>query len=91
MRTAAKVCGLLAAAVLLQGSSCSAVPPPSYKLAEPRAGLMSPIEPLRPILEGEDLYQSNAELRAQYARTATKAAGLQKYVRVILKKQKGAP
>ena len=82
---------IICAFITLMHSGCAGVNPPSYRLDPPRSALMSAVEPLKPVLEGEDLYQSNAELRAQYARTATKAAGLQKYVRVILKKQKGAP
>ena len=82
---------LICALLTVMLTACAGPNAPSYKLDPPRPALMAPIEPLKPVLEGEDLYQENAELRAQYARTATKAAGLQKYVRVILKKQKDAP
>lgn len=72
-------------------TGCSSVAPPSYKLEPPRAALMKAPEPLPAIAEGDDLYEENARLRASYARTAGQAVGLQKYVRVILKKQKGSP
>ena len=80
---------ILCAAIILSG--CSTTPAPSYKLEPPRAALMKAPEPLPDIPEGQDLYEENARLRASYARTADKAVGLQKYVRVILKKQKGSP
>ena len=72
-------------------SACAGPNAPSYKLEPPRAALMKAPEPLPDIPEGQDLYEENARLRASYARTADKAVGLQKYVRVILKKQKGSP
>ncbi len=76
-------------AFLLAG--CSSTPAPTYKLEPPSARLMKAPEPLPDVAEGEDLYDAHARLRASYARTASQASGLQKYVRVILKKQKGAP
>lgn len=84
MRVLFILCTLLAA-------GCSTTPTPSYKLEPPRAALMKAPESLPDIPEGRDLYEENARLRASYARTADKAVGLQKYVRVILKKQKGSP
>ena len=80
---------ILCAAIILSG--CSTVSPPSYKLEPPRAALMKAPEPLPSVSEGDDLYDAHARLRASYAREASKAAGLQKYVRVIIKKQKGSP
>lgn len=80
---------ILILSVMLGG--CSSTQAPSYKLEPPRAALMVPPVPLPAVAEGADLYEANASLRAQYAREATKASGLQKYVRVILKKQKGSP
>lgn len=70
---------------------CNPVPPPSYKLEPPRAALMVPPVALPPVKAGEDLYEANRQLRGQYAVEASKAASLQKYVRTILKKQKGLP
>ena len=70
---------------------CAGPSAPSYKLEPPRAALMKAPEPLPSVSEGDDLYDAHARLRASYALEASKAAGLQKYVRVILKKQKGSP
>ncbi len=72
-------------------AACTSPNPPSYKLEPPRAALMKAPEPLPEVKDGDDLYTAHASLRAQYAREASKAASLQKYVRTILKKQKGAP
>lgn len=81
----------LVALVVLSATACTTAAPPSWQLEPPSARLMKAPEPLPDIPEGHDLYQENTRLRASYARTATQAVGLQKYVRVILKKQKGSP
>lgn len=75
--------------ILLGG--CSTTPAPTYKLEPPSPRLMKAPEPLPAVAEGDDLYDAHARLRASYARQAARATGLQKYVRVILKKQKGSP
>ena len=81
--------GLCASVILLSG--CSTTPTPSWQIDPPRAALMRSPEPLPDVREGDDLYQAHASLRAQYAREATKASSLQRYVRIILKKGKRAP
>jgi hypothetical protein len=82
---------LIAIVTMHYVAACTQTPAPSYKLEPPRSALMVPPKPLPPVKEGEDLYESNRSLRGQYAVEASKAASLQKYVRTILKKQKGAP
>ena len=72
-------------------AGCSTVAAPTHKLEPPSARLMQAPEPLPEVRESDDLYEAHARLRASYARTAGQATGLQKYVRVIQKKQKGAP
>lgn len=72
-------------------AACSTTPTPVWQIDPPRAALMRSPEPLPEVREGDDLIQSHASLRAQYAREATKASSLQRYVRIILKKQKGSP
>lgn len=72
-------------------SACGGPLAPTHLLEPPSARLMKAPEALPPVREGDDLYEAHARLRASYARAAGQAVGLQKYVRTILKKQKGAP
>ena len=82
---------LVLAVIGMAISACTPTTIIPSKLEPPSARLLSPPEPLPDIKPGDDLYQENARLRASYGRETAKVTWLQKYVRIILKKQANQP
>ena len=64
------------------------VPVPLAKLDPPSARLMANIPDLPPVKAGDNVYEQAAVCRADRAEVASKAKGLQGYIRTVLQKQK---
>ena len=70
----------------LMFTGCTKEPVITAELQPPSARLMAAAKALSPVKAGDDLVSTNAVCRAEYGREAGKLAGLQTYVKTILKK-----
>ena len=76
---------LIILGVLALAGCAGDVPVPTTKIAEPSSRLMANIPDLPPVKAGDDIKEAAAVCRADRAEVASKARGLQTYVRTILK------
>ena len=85
------IIAVTALSIGLYGCASSTATPPVYKLAMPAKHLMADPAPLPNIREGDSLYLKLAEQRADAAKYRRQIKGLLRYVKLIHKRQKGAP